>query len=347
MKAALRDKPSSFEKAVHKTMGTFDMVDRNDSILLAVSGGPDSMAMATVLIRMQTGHHLRLGIAHLNHCLRQEASDLDQQFVEEFARKHKLPFFTKNTDVHALAAREKKSLEDAGRTARMDFLETIARKHRFNKIALGHHKNDNAEQVLINLIRGSGSTGLSGIPPCRGSMIIRPLIQVFKSEIRAFLSARGQVFREDDSNLDTAFLRNKVRHRLIPMLEADFNPDVAQTLNRLSDVFRQEDEWIRNQAASTFKNLVVESGPGRLLLALPGFNNLHPAMKRRVARHAVQSVKNDLNRISLKHIDDILDLAQNAIKDKSLDLPDRIRVFITRAGICFKKEPVPLRELKR
>lgn len=339
--------PESFIKTIVQTLSDFDMIRRKDAVLLGVSGGSDSMALACAFLSLKSTYGLRIGIAHLNHCLRGPESDRDQQFVREFADRHALVFHTRKEDVKKYAARHKLSLEEAGRDCRLSFLRTIADENSYNRIALGHHKDDNAEQILINLLRGSGPKGLSGILPKTRPLFIRPFIRVSKSDIHQFLASRHQGFMEDSSNQDTAFLRNRIRHQLIPLLEREYNPEIRETLNRLSNVIQQEDEWMQTEARSIFLSLKVSAEPDCITLSLPSFNALHHAVKRRVARLSIEAAKGNLKRISLGHIEDILSLARNAVPEKSLDLPDRIRVFITMGKISFKKEAVPLRALKR
>ncbi|THB77933.1 MAG: tRNA lysidine(34) synthetase TilS [Desulfobacteraceae bacterium] len=337
-----------FILSVRQTVTDFDMIRPKDRVLVGVSGGSDSMALVQCLLRLTQEMAFGIGIAHLNHGLRPDDAQRDQAFVKSFSEKHRIEYHTQTADTHAYAAREKRSIEEAGRILRHDFLESVSQTHSYSKIALGHHRDDNAEQVLMNLLRGAGITGLSGIPPIREHGIIRPLIRQSKSDIRSFLDRIDQPFMEDASNQDTRFLRNKIRLQLIPLLRDAYNPEICNTLNRLSDVVRQEDEWantLTEQIFESLDNLKVE--PDQIRFGASPFIKLHDAVKRRIIRHAILKIKRNLKRITLAHVEDVIALAAGGVGGKSLDLPDRIRIFIDKGCLCFKKESVPLRQLNR
>ncbi|MBW2681133.1 MAG: tRNA lysidine(34) synthetase TilS, partial [Deltaproteobacteria bacterium] len=172
-------------RIVEQTVTTYGMLKPRDSVLVGVSGGPDSVALFHLLLTFAPRFSLRLGVAHLNHCLRQNDSDKDAEFVASLAGRFDIPFYMHKANVRNYQLKNKLSLEEAARRVRYTFLNKEAEKNRFNKIALGHHFDDNAELVLMNLFRGSGPLGISGIPPVRDGKIIRPLIQSNRSEIIA------------------------------------------------------------------------------------------------------------------------------------------------------------------
>lgn len=219
------------------------------------------MALARVLQRLAPELEVRIGLAHLHHGLRGPDADRDQTFVQAFAAVHGLPCFCGTRDVQALAGEKKTSLEDAGRQARYDFFFRTAATHGFTRIATGHTGDDNAEQVLMALIRGSGSTGLAGIPAKREDRIIRPLIDCSRQDILEFLDALGQTSVTDDSNQDPAFLRNRVRHHLMPLLEKDYNPGMKQGLRRLSRIISEEDLFMETLARKAFDQCAEQKKP--------------------------------------------------------------------------------------
>ena len=339
--------PDRFCRNVHRTIESHDMIQTGDAVLVAVSGGPDSMALVRVMMALAPGLNLRIGLAHLNHGLRGGDAGRDQAFVQQFADAHSLPCFCETRDVAALARNRKLSLEDAGRRARYDFFCRTADRHGYPCIATGHTRDDNAEQVLMALLRGSGPAGLAGIPARRDDRIIRPLIDCSRKEIMAFLTALGQTFVTDDSNRDPLFLRNRIRHHLIPLLEKDYNPGIKQGLHRLSRIQGPEDHFLDDHARQAFDTCVEKKTPSSVLLSLSGLEALHPALFPRVLRHAVRHVKTDLRRITHDHISAIRHLAAHAAPGSHLDLPDQIRVYKTREQICVKKEALPLRQLGR
>jgi len=337
-----------FVREVFQTISRFNMIRKKETILVCVSGGPDSVTLVRVLLYLKERLNITtLGIAHLNHGIRGEESNGDEAFTKDLAARFCLPFFTKTMDIMGLAKKEHLSLEEAGRNARYAFFTKTADANGFTKIAMGHTLDDNAEQVLMNLIRGSGPKGLSGIPPVRENRFIRPLIQMPKSRILAFLKEKNQSFVLDSSNTDESYLRNKIRHNLIPRLEHQFNPEIKSSLDRLSHILRQEEDFLEDQAAQAFKRCLIKQEECRVTLSIPALTQSHPAIINRVLRLAIESIKKDLRRITLAHIQDILTLMDGAESGKSLDLPGQIRVYKTHDTLLLQKEALPLRELGR
>jgi tRNA(Ile)-lysidine synthase len=336
---------AAFLRDVFETISRFEMIRKKDAVLAGVSGGPDSVALVRVLGCLAASMDLTLGIAHLNHDLRGEESRRDEIFVRDLSRNLGLPFFSKTMDIRRLAKQKHLSIEEAGRNARYQFFTEIADAQGFTKIATGHNRDDNAEQVLISLLRGAGPKGLTGIPPVRDNRFIRPLIQLPKSRILNFLKTKHQDFVLDASNADESYLRNKIRHRLIPLLEQQFNPEIKSSLDRLSHILRQEEALLADQAAQALNLCAIEQNASRVTLSIAGLIQHHPALVNRVLRLAIARVKQDLRRITLTHIQDILAFMNRSESGRSLDLPGRIRVYKTRGNLVFQKEALPLREL--
>src|SRR3989339_867742 len=339
------DLKKKFHRSVASTVREFKMLESKDSILVAVSGGPDSVALLLSLLHLKQAYDLSIGIAHLNHRLRGEDSLKDEEFVRDLAEQFRLPFFCEQQDVAAYAGRHRLSVEEAGREVRYDFFSRTANHHGYDKIALGHNKNDNAELVLMNLLRGSGPKGLSGIPPVRDHRYIRPLIRMTKQEILDFLKAEGQAFRMDGSNTDTAYIRNAVRLRLIPVLESDFNPDIVDALDGFSHILRQEEDYLDTEAEKYFQACLIEKQTAFLSFSKQRLSRLHPAMVNRVIRKGIGMMKTDLRRISLGHMNDILDFCFHRVSGNSLDLPGRIRIYKKKDVIRIQKEEQPLRDI--
>ena len=293
---------------------------------MAVSGGPDSVALAHLLLTLAVEYSLRPAIAHLNHCLRGSDSDHDAEFVIALARQLGVPVYAERKDVLAFQRSRRLSLEEAGRRIRYDFFDAVSAKYGFNKIALGHHSDDNAELVLLNLLRGSGPLGLSGIAPVRAGKIVRPLIHLRRSEIINYLAEKNLPYVTDASNTDPAFIRNKIRHHLIPELQTAYNPRIIETLNRLGEILGAEDRWFDNTLEPIFEQCVSFRANQKISLALPAFIQLPKAVKRRVIRKAILCVKKDLRRITLLHVDAILHLIDKGRVTGRLNLPDGVLV---------------------
>jgi tRNA(Ile)-lysidine synthase len=345
MKASKKDFSLTVLRRVENIVATHGMLKQNDSVLIGVSGGPDSVALLHVLRLLVPRFSLMLGVAHLNHCLRGHASDKDAEFVKSIAGRLNLPFYIHKEDVRTYQIENRLSPEEAGRRVRYTFLNTVARTHRFNRIALGHHADDNAELVLMNLLRGSGPTGLSGIPPVRDGKIIRPLIKIRRSEIIRFLNQNRLRYISDSSNQDMSYLRNSVRHRLIPMLQQSYNPKIPETLNRLSSIMRSEEAWIEDVIHPLFKSSVLTAQNDHINFSVAVLRRFHPAVQRRIIRKGISRIKGDLRRIAFTHIDAVIRILNKGPAHGSLDLPDDIRIRRIRDNLYISKEKRALHRL--
>lgn len=334
-----------FIKTIAKTIFDHDMIDQKDTVLAAVSGGPDSVALVLSLLALKEKYTITIGIIHLNHLLRGEESLRDENFVKNLADTLGLPFHDRQKDVKAYAGSRRLSIEEAGREARYNFFNQIAKNHGYTKIALGHTKDDNAELVLMNLLRGAGPKGLSGIPPIRDNRYIRPLIRVSKAKILAFLKLKKQTYVFDSSNKDMQYLRNNIRHNLIPHLQSEYNPDIIDALDRLSNILKQEENFWDAETKIQFNHCLIKANNSSLVFSKTLLSNLHPALLNRVLRSAIQKIKKDLKRISLAHIEGIIEFCFYTSSGISLDLPGQIRVYKKKDTITIKKEDKPLREI--
>ena len=254
-------------------------------VLAAVSGGSDSLAMLVLLRDLQLCAELDLaGVVHVNHQLRPQADD-DEAFCRAVCERLGVQFFSSRVDVAALARTAKQSIELAGRSARRTVFDETLRTVAADVVATAHTENDQAETVLMRLMRGAGLRGLSGIGPVSRRRI-RPLLFATRGELRAELDARGETWREDETNADLRHHRNRVRHELIPYLERHFNPTVSTALAGAADAMRTDNEWLEAMAAAASTH-VIERLEGEVLLDAPAFRNLPEAVQRRVALHAV------------------------------------------------------------
>ena len=335
---------------VEQTIVAYRMFQPRDSVLVGVSGGPDSVALLHVLLKIAPRFSLRLGIVHLNHCLRQEDSDKDAEFVAALAQKLNLPCYVQREDVRKYKLESKLSLEEAARHVRYMFYEQAAEKNRFNKIALGHHADDNAELVLMYIFRGSGPLGIAGIPPVRNAQnrniqIVRPFIQISKSAIIDFLATKELNYVSDRTNKETKYLRNRIRRHLIPILKKSYNPRIIETLGRLAAIMGSEEEWIEDVILPVYEKMVLDCQDDKITLAVESLKGIHIAAKRRVIRKAIGKVKGDLRRITFSHIDSAISLVKNGTAGWSLDLPNRIRIKRSGDLLLFSKEKGALRDI--
>jgi len=329
--------------AVADTIARQKMLSHGDRVLVGVSGGADSVALVHILHRLSTGLNLRIGAAHLNHALREKDADRDAAFVRTFARRMGLPCFDDRLDVARQQQNRGGNLEEAGRQARYRFFTQTAQREGFNKIALGHHADDNAELVLMNMLRGAGPMGIAGIPPSREPGIIRPLIHVKRFQIKAYIKDNHLDYVEDASNQDTRFLRNRVRHELLPLLTEAYNPRVADALVRMASISRVEEEWLEQLTGSMLKAAILTRDEKQLALSRTYLSGLHPAPARRVLRGALKTLKHDLRGITLKHIDDIMRLVHKGPDSGELHLPGQLRIRLKEMQVILTKEMHPLR----
>jgi tRNA(Ile)-lysidine synthase len=292
---------------VAKTIAKYGMLARGDGVLVAVSGGPDSVALLHVLSNLKSDLALRLEVAHIEHGIRGAGSRDDARFVAALADRLSIPFHIKELGLRAVAAAHRKgNLEALAREGRYRFLTDTARERGLGKIATGHTLDDQAETVLMRLFRGSGRSGLGAMAPVsrRGAaLLIRPLIESSREEIEAYLAEAGLEYRTDPTNFDPALLRNWLRLEMMPRLKEKIDPAVAVRLARLADIARGEDEELnrlaRERMAGMIEGDIVLRGA---LLAEP------EAMRRRIVRLWIEQARGGLKSIGFDHIEAILDL---------------------------------------
>jgi len=275
--------------------------------MVALSGGADSVALLFVLRELEAEGVLAIaGVAHLNHQLRGADSDADEAFAEALAARLGLPFVSERIDVGAMARDEKRSIEDAARTVRYAFLDRAADRLDAAAIAVAHTVEDQAETFLLRLLRGSGTRGLAAIRP-RAGRIIRPLLDVERAALRAYLAGLGETFRDDASNADVTFTRNRVRHELIPLLQSRFSPAVTATLAREAALARQDEEFLSAEAIKLASRIVLLDVTVRIDAA--GLRDAPRALSSRVAHAALQRLAGPKS-IHFDHVERLLDLAE-------------------------------------
>lgn len=323
---------------VEQTIDKFAMLQKNDRVVLAISGGPDSVALLYLLRKLQTKLSLRLHLAHLNHCLRKGESEADSLFVQKLAQKVNLPVTIEKRDVKGYARENRLSLEEAARILRYGFLCQAAKENRAGKIALGHNKDDQAETVLMRFLRGSGISGLRAIPAVRdlpGTKIIRPLIEISREEIGDFLAAKKIPFRNDSSNRKDIFLRNRVRNKLLPLLEKEFNPNMRETLVNFAENISDDCDYIQKISAREFAAVRAPSPSGKVALKTRKFALLHKALQKLITRAAIKELKGDTRKIDYRHWKELEKLAFQRPKNSIVDLPEKISVVNSGEKLIF------------
>lgn len=326
---------SAFHQKILKTIKTHRMLERGERVAVAVSGGPDSMALLVGLHQLVSCLEVKLRVAHFNHGLRGPESDGDESFVREVAERFGIECHVERGEVREFAQSQKMNLEAAARGLRYCFLKNLIASGEVEKVALGHTADDQAETFLMRLLRGSGTRGLSAIHPVVEGRLVRPLLEVTRSEVEQFLRDQHVEWREDSTNSDLTRTRNRVRHRLIPVLSKEYNERVVHQLARTAAQCLSDDQFLTAMAASHWskireeadaissKNLKVHSG---VLLPIAPLSELAPPLRSRVLRLALLELNGSLSRIEESHIHAIEELIGRGQSGDVVHLPHQLQV---------------------
>lgn len=323
---------------VNSTIDKYRLLEKGDRVVVAVSGGPDSVFLLRALNELTKDLNLTLIVAHLDHCIRGTASKRDCRFVEDLAKGLGLPFESRSVDVPGLKKAERLSTEQAARRVRYNFFMDTLKGFGAQKVAMGHNADDQAETVLMRLIRGAGVKGLCGIPPIRDGIFIRPLIEVRRSEIETFLKTNGIEFVIDISNKEDIYLRNKIRNSLIPLLMREYNPGIVQSLIQTSEILRKEDQFLNKIAFDLFSQSRVYGGDKSVTLDISHLRKLDESMQIRILRKAIDSFSGNLKGITFKHFESILLMLCNREGNKFLNLPRGILIERRYNELIIKRE---------
>ena len=320
---------------------------------VAVSGGADSVALLLLLLELRKKLGIVLSVVHFNHKLRGKASDADEAFVAKLAAKHGLEFHSASIEVAKKAKDERANLEDAARRARYDYFRSLVESGTCTKIAVAHTADDQAETVLAHLLRGTGLAGLGGIHPVAGP-VIRPLLCVRRSELRGFLRAQKQAWREDATNRDTKRMRARIRKKLLPLLEKQFQPAIVEHLATLAALAREDEEFLDALAEARVR-LVIQDRDNRARIGAADlfqverrkdfnaentvdteFAENKKALSTRVVRRIVEKVKPRAGQLGANHVEAVLKLARNGQNGSSLALPGGVEVRKERDALVFQ-----------
>ncbi|MDD2582659.1 MAG: tRNA lysidine(34) synthetase TilS [Desulfuromonadaceae bacterium] len=325
---------ASLISRVERTVRQQRLFRPGDTLVVALSGGADSSALLDLLSRLPD-YNLRLIVAHLNHCLRGAESDADAEFCRMAASHYCIPFEVRRVDVTGMAADGGLNLEDAGRRARIQFLGEVRSRYDAAAVVLGHHADDQAETVLMRLLRGSGMTGLSGMTFRNAYGFVRPLLEISRPEIEQYLVGLGLNWREDASNSDTMYLRNRVRHQLLPLLE-EYNPAIRSCLASTASILSGDEELLAELAEQAFTE-ACRTVDGAVVCSVAQIRTLNIALRRRVLRHGFKQLAGSLDGVSQRHIDAICDLIDSERPNSRLALPQAVTAVREYDRIVLKR----------
>jgi tRNA(Ile)-lysidine synthase len=311
------------EKVVLSTIREHKMISSGDRIIVAVSGGPDSVCLLEILFQLREILNVCLIVAHLNHGLRPGEDERETAFVEKLARRLGLAF--RHERAEHLGDAHGTSIEERAREIRYRFLARVVKEHRAQRVALGHNKNDQAETVLMNILRGTGSAGLSGMPPVRENLYIRPLIHTTRDELLAYLWEKNLSYKIDSSNLDKKYLRNRIRLELMPSLFT-YQPRLIEHLDDLAFLCREENRFMEKEAEKCLRNIISTSSDKAFDISLEAFSGLPSPLQYRVIRGAIARAKGNLRRVNIGHIRAISELVENRKPQVGINLPDHVVV---------------------
>ena len=324
------------KEKVIQTIKKNKLIINGDKIVLGVSGGPDSISMLDILRKIKEENIIQFDIvvAHINHLIRKEA-DEDEEYVKKYCKKNGIECYIKRIDVQELAQNKKIGTEEAGRKARYEFFDEISQKTNSNKIAIAHNKNDKIETIIMHILRGSGISGLIGIEPIRDNKYIRPLIECERKEIEEYCDNKKLKPRIDKTNFENEYTRNKIRNIVIPYIKKEFNPNIIETINRLSDVVTEEEAYINKIVKQTYKKLLIEKNKKEIVLDLKKFNEQDEVIKNRIILYTTKLLNGSTQGIEKIHIKDIVKLCNNNIGNKYLTPNKNLKILIKNKKIFF------------
>lgn len=332
------------KEKVLKTITKYNLIESGDRIVLGVSGGPDSITALIILNELKKQLNFEIVVAHINHGIRENAK-LDEEYVKNFCNKLEVKCYVLHSKVKEYAQKEKIGLEEAGRKVRYDFFNEILEKENAKKIAIAHNKNDNGETIIMNILRGSGISGLKGIEPKQG-VYIRPLIEISRDEIEDFSKELNPC--HDESNDENEFTRNKIRNIVIPYIKKEFNPNIIEGLNRLSQIAREEELFVERETIKAYKNIILKevninlsnneydkTKESIIILDLKKFNCLDALIQKKILLYAIKNIFGSTKGIEKIHLDDMIKLCNNNIGNKFLTPNKNFKIVIKNKQIIL------------
>ena len=309
-----------------------NLINKGDVIVVGVSGGPDSITLLTCLNKYKEYLGITVICAHVNHLIRVDSTE-DEQYVENMCEKMGIKCYVKRENIEELAKEQKKGTEEVGRKIRYDFFDEIAKKENANKIAIAHNMNDNAETMLLNIIRGTGMQGLEGIQAEEYGKYIRPLINCAREEIEEYCEKNNLQPRIDSTNKENIYKRNIVRNKILPQMK-EINPNIVENLSRLSKIIKSENSYIKNEVKYQYNRSATLS-LGKIEIDIHEFQKLELSLKQNLILYAINQIAGSTRNIEKINIDDIIKMSERNVGKKYMLINKNLKVLIENKKIIF------------
>lgn len=333
-----------FEKVID-AINKYKMIETGDKIVVGISGGPDSVCLLHILDRLKKDFDLTIYAVHLNHQIRGVEAQKDAYFVAQLCEKLGITYFIKSIDVVQYCKDNGFSIEEGARKLRYEIFDEIKTKTKSNKVAVGHNLNDQAETVLMRMMRGTGLQGLKGIEHIRQDVIIRPILDLSRKEIEDYCEENNLNPRIDQSNLEEIYTRNKIRLKLIPYMKDNFNDNIVESIVRMSSNIKNDSDYIEENTIEAF-NKVAQNNENSVSINVDEYEKLHIAIKSRIIRKAIENLCGSTKNIEQKHIEDVFELESDDKIDKQINLPNGIFVYRKLKKLIITTEEIVIQDVK-
>lgn len=326
----------SMKEHVMQTIDKYGLINENENIIIGVSGGHDSIALLNVLYEISKKRAFNIYVAHINHGIRGEEADKDEEYVKSICQGLNIPFYSKRVNMNDYAAKHKISSEEAGREIRYSFFQELLAKVGGGKIAVAHNKNDQAETLIMRFLRGTGTDGLKGMH-YRNGEIIRPLLDIDRKEIEEYCEINKLNPRVDKTNLEPIYSRNKVRLELIPYIQENFNSGIIDTLARTARLMDADSGYLNHQGIEAYKKVLTNYDNNQIIIDRQKLKGYPYAMKSRVIRNTIENLIGNIKGITEIHINDVIYLSDEAATGKRIYLPHNIIVKVDYNTIIIER----------
>ena len=332
------------KEKVLETIKKHNLINDGDRIVCGVSGGPDSISMLNILneVKNEKIYDFEIFVAHVNHGLRENAK-IDERYVLDYCKNNNIECFVLNANIKEEAEKQKRGLEETGRIMRYDFFDKVLKETNSNKIAIAHNSNDNVETIIMNIVRGTGLSGLKGIE-AKSGIYIRPLIESSRELIEEYCNKESLNPRHDESNDENIYTRNKIRNIAIPYIKQELNPNILETITRLSEIAKDDLNYLDLQTQNAYKDMCVEEKnitenvynvekEATIILDLKKFNKENKAIQKRIILYSINKIFGTTKGIEKIHIEDIIKLCNNNIGNKFLTPNKKTKIVIKNKKI--------------